>query len=90
MRGLIYDRIHKNENNMKSKQTLIGLAALSITIVAGLAGCSNPDGEGLSDQQKLEGASKAREQQMSGQKSGQEGGGQPMTRDSLPGQNAPQ
>ena len=51
-------------------------------MAACLFGCSNPDGEGLSDQQKLDGASKAREQQMAGQKAGSNA---PMTRESMPG-----
>jgi hypothetical protein len=74
---------------MKIKIAWIGLAALSTSLIGILAGCSNPDGEGLTDQQKLDGAAKAREQQMSGQKAGQEPGNAPMTRDSLPGQNSP-
>jgi hypothetical protein len=73
---------------MKSNKSWIVLVTLSISIASLLVGCSNPDGEGLTDQQKLDGAAKAREQQMAGQKAGQEpGSGAPLTRDSLPGQN---
>ena len=78
----------KLEAKMKSLQIVISricLVASALSFGMLIIGCgSNPDGEGLSDQQKLDGASKAREQQMAGQR-----GGAPMTRDTMPGQNAP-
>jgi hypothetical protein len=70
----------------KNTKTWFSIVTLSLSLGALLAGCSNPDGEGLSDQQKLDGASKARAQQMSGQKAESNA---PMTRDSMPGQNKP-
>jgi hypothetical protein len=72
---------------MKTNKSWIVLATLLFSLSAVMIGCSNPDGEGLTYQQKLDGAAKAREQQMAGQKAGQEPGNAPMTRDSLPGQN---
>lgn len=73
---------------MKFNKSWIALVALSISVASLLVGCSNPDGEGLTDQQKLDGAAKAREQQMAGQKAGQTPGADaPLTRDTLPGQN---
>ena len=64
----------------------LGISLLVICVSAILVGCSNPDGEGLSDQQKLDGARKAREQQMGGQGAGSN---TPMTRESMPGANKP-
>ena len=49
-----------------------------------LVGCGSPDGPGLSDQEKLDGAHKARAQQMAGTKPEN-----PTSRDALPGQNKP-
>ena len=64
------------------KRAWFCLILLSTSLATFVVGCSNPDGEGLSDQQKLDGAQKARQQQMSGQKAGSSA---PMTRESMPG-----
>ena len=70
------------KNTQRNKAWLC-LVTLSLSIAALLVGCgSNPDGEGLSDQQKLDGAAKARGQQMAGQR---EGSNAPMTRETMPG-----
>jgi hypothetical protein len=71
---------------MKSKIALFGFVVILVSTCGVLSGCSNPDGEGLSDQQKLDGAKKARDQQAAGVKTGQpQGGNMPLTRDSMPG-----
>lgn len=68
-------------NTIKSKQAwfLLLLACVAAGLV--LAGC-DPNPGGLSDEQKLEGARKARSQQM-----GQQSANMPTSRDSLPGAN---
>ena len=68
--------------NSRSTKAWLCLVTLSISLAAFLVGCSNPDGQGLTDQQKLDGAAKAREQQMGGQRTGSNA---PMTRESMPG-----
>lgn len=62
-----------------------GLLVLCVAFGAFLVGCSNPDGEGLSDQEKLDQGKKARQQQMGGQS----GGAAPTSRDALPMGNEP-
>ena len=82
MQGALFnDQIIMNQ----TLQSRILLGVLLASMCAFLVGCgSNPDGEGLTDQQKLDGAHKARAQQMSGEKPAN-----PTSRDSLPGQNKP-
>ena len=74
----------KTMKKSMSKRAWFCLITLSISLATFVVGCSNPDGEGLTDQQKIDGSKKARQQQMGGEKPAN-----PTSRDSLPGQNRP-